>query len=195
VSNLVDSESGFWAAMALLAAAGLALGLSQLLGGWTKWGLPTISPMVFLIGFLPTLVVGGWILLARQPEGGWAQGRFDGWTSDLGLASFADDMATFLPIIPVIVGLVFAFTFDTTGPRTRIVRDREEEIVTTPATVDSDPDEEVVATPTVAEELRDNPDTYDDNERTVAEELRKDREAETVAFGRDDDTTVERRDV
>lgn len=195
----LDSESGFWAAMAVLAAAGVALGLSQLLGGWTKWGLPTISPMVFLVGFLPTLVVGGWIVLARQPDGGWAQGRFDGWTSDLGLASFADDLATFLPIIPVIVGLVFAFTFDTTGPRTRIVRERDEEVVTRPATVvsdgDEDYDEEVVATPTVAEELRDDPDTYDDDERTVAEELREDREAETVVVGRDDDTTVERRDV
>ncbi|MBD0291546.1 MAG: hypothetical protein ICV74_09845, partial [Thermoleophilia bacterium] len=59
------STTGFWVAAALLAGAGLALGLSQLFGGWTKWGWPTLSPTVFLLGFLPTLVVGGWILLAK----------------------------------------------------------------------------------------------------------------------------------
>ena len=62
-------------------------------------GLPTISPTVFLLGFLPTLVLGGWILLARQPEGGWQQSRFDGWTSDLGVTGFVDELVPFLPVI------------------------------------------------------------------------------------------------
>ena len=75
--------------MGIVACAGIALGLSQLFGGWTKWGWPTISPMVFLLGFLPTLVVGGAILLARQPEGGWQQSRFDGWASDLGVTGLS----------------------------------------------------------------------------------------------------------
>jgi hypothetical protein len=123
--SLADATNGdFWIAVALLAGAGLALGLSQLLGGWTKWGWPRLSPTVFLLGFLPTLVVGGWILLAKQPQDGVEEGRFDGWSGDLGISGLVNDLALLLPVIPLIIGLVLAFSFDTTGPRThRVVRD------------------------------------------------------------------------
>ena len=123
------SKSDFWIAMALLAGAGLALGLSQLLGGWTKWGWPRLSPTVFLFGFLPTLIAGGWILLAKQPQNGVQESRVDSWTGDLGIGGLVDGLATFLPVIPLIIGLVLAFSFDTTGPRTHIVRDRREPAV------------------------------------------------------------------
>ena len=39
----LDSDGGFWAAMGVLLVAGFALGVSQFLGGWTKWGHPTLS--------------------------------------------------------------------------------------------------------------------------------------------------------
>lgn len=117
----LDTGGGFWGAMALLLVAGFALGLSQLLGGWTKWGAPTLSRVVLLAAFLPTLVIGAWILLAQQPESGWGQGNFSDWTGDLGLDSLVNDIGTFLSIVPVVVGLVLAFSFDTTGPRARIV--------------------------------------------------------------------------
>ena len=45
------------------------IALSQLLGGWTKWGWPQVSGKVFLVGFLPTLIAGGWILAAQEPGG------------------------------------------------------------------------------------------------------------------------------
>ena len=116
------STGGFWTAAALLAAAGLALGLSQLFGGWTKWGWPTLSPMVFLFGFVPTLLVGGWILLARQPQDGVQEGRVDGWSDDIGVGGLVDALFELWPAIPLIIGLVLAFSFDTTGPRTHIVQ-------------------------------------------------------------------------
>ncbi len=117
----LGSGGGFWAAMIVLLLAGFALGLSQLLGGWTKWGRPTFSNLVFLAAFLPTLVIATWIVLAEQPESGWQQGRFADWSGDLGLGSFVNDIGTFLPIAPVVVGLVLAFSFDTTGPRAQII--------------------------------------------------------------------------
>ena len=120
------STTEYWIAMALIAGAGLALGLSQLFGGWTKWGWPTLSPMVFLLGFLPTLVVGGWILLAKQPQDGVQEGRFDRWSGDLGISGLVNDLNLVLPAIPLVIGLVLAFSFDTTGPRTRIVSQRRE---------------------------------------------------------------------
>jgi hypothetical protein len=120
IGDQADATRGeYWLAVALLAGAGLALGLSQLFGGWTKWGWPTISPAVFLLGFLPTLVVGGWILLAKQSGSGTEESRVQGWSEDIGIGGLVNDLAAFLPAIPLIIGLVLAFSFDTTGPRTR----------------------------------------------------------------------------
>jgi hypothetical protein len=115
----LDQTGEFWVAMALVAGAGLALGLSQLFGGWTKWGIPVLSPGVFLFAFVPTAVIVGWLLLATQPEGGWQQSRFEGWSDDLGILGFVQDMGLFSAALAMGLGIVLAFSFDTTGPRTR----------------------------------------------------------------------------
>jgi hypothetical protein len=124
----LTETNGFWAGMALIAAAGLALGLSQLIGGWTKWGLPIMSPGVFLLAFIPTGIVVGWILLATQPEGGWQQARLAGWSDDLGISGFVNDLGTLPAALAMGLGIVFAFTFDTTGPRTRIVTEERDAV-------------------------------------------------------------------
>src|ERR687885_2407650 len=54
-----ESNGGYWAVYGIIAGAGLVMALSQLLGGWTKWGWPRISASVFLWGFVPALVAGG----------------------------------------------------------------------------------------------------------------------------------------
>ena len=117
----LDEASGFWVAAGIVAAAGLALGLSQLFGGWTKWGWPTMSPMMFLLAFIPTLVVGGILLLAWQPDGGEGQEFANDVISTLGVGGLVDALEPFMWVVPLVIGLVFSFTFDTTGPRTRIV--------------------------------------------------------------------------
>jgi hypothetical protein len=110
----IDSTNGdYWAWVGFLAGAGLVMALSQLLGGWTKWGWPRISASVFLLGFLPALVVGGLVLLHAQPDGGWGQG----WAGDIGADGLAEDLVAVLPAITFALGLIFGFTFDTTGPR------------------------------------------------------------------------------
>jgi hypothetical protein len=121
-----DSLEGYWAFVGLTAAAGLTMALSQLLGGWTKWGWPRISGSVFLLGFLPGLVAGGLVLLARQPDdSAWGTG----WAEDLGAGGLAGDLTAVLPAVAFGLGLLFGFTFDTSGPRVRevdVVDERDE---------------------------------------------------------------------
>jgi hypothetical protein len=120
----LDATGEFWAAMGLLAAAGFVLGFSQLLGGWTKWGIPVLSPGVFLFGFLPALILGGGILLATRDTGQGTRDTVSGWAQDLGIEGFVQDMSLFQGAIALAIGLVFSFVFDTAGPRREYVAER-----------------------------------------------------------------------
>lgn len=115
----------YWSAMGILAGAGACLGLSQLIGGWTKWGAPTISPGVFLLAFLPTLIAVGGILVATRPTGTEEGEDVAGWISDIGLGGVAGDLILFQGVLAFGLGIVFAFMFDTRGPRTRVVEERD----------------------------------------------------------------------
>src|SRR4029450_4974748 len=67
-----DASLGeFWWGAALIACVGLIRALSQLLGGGTKWGWPRISGNVFLLGFLPALIAGGWVVAAAEAGDHW----------------------------------------------------------------------------------------------------------------------------
>lgn len=113
-----ETTSEYWATYGLIAAAGLTMALSQILGGWTKWGWPRFSLGVFLIGFLPVLVAGGWVLLARQPAD-WM--NTSNWSRDLGIYGLVQDLGNVLPAIAFGLGLTFGFSFDTAGPRRELV--------------------------------------------------------------------------
>ena len=113
-----QTSSEYWATYGLIAAAGLAMALSQILGGWTKWGWPRFSLGVFLIGFLPVLIAGGWVLLARQPSD-WM--NTSNWSRDLSIYGLVADVGNVLPAVAFGIGLTFGFSFDTAGPRTEPV--------------------------------------------------------------------------
>lgn len=115
----LESTGEFWAAMGLVAGAGLALVLAQVFGGWTKWGWPKISLAVLLLGWLPAAVATGWILLTLQPENGWQQARLENWSDSIGILDFVRDIGVFQAAIALAFGVVTGFIFDTTGPRIR----------------------------------------------------------------------------
>jgi hypothetical protein len=112
-----DSTGGYWAAIGVVAGAGLTMALSQLFGGWTKWGVPRISAGVFLIGFLPVLIAAGWVILAGQPDANWFQRHVDSWSGSIAIDGPVHDLESLLAVLAFGVGLVFGFTFDTSGPR------------------------------------------------------------------------------
>jgi hypothetical protein len=109
----------FWEAMGIVAGAGLVLALSQVVGGWTKWGRPRLSAGVFLLGFLPVLVCTGWILLATQPGNGWHEGRFVSWSHSLGVYGVVHALGLYHGALALAFGLVLGFSFDTNGPARR----------------------------------------------------------------------------
>lgn len=116
-----DASSRFWGGMGLLAAAGLVMALSQLLGGWTKWGWPRVSGAVFLAGFLPVLIAGLWVLFYIHPGDNWLANNVRDWSRDLGIDGVVESLSLMYAAIAFLIGLVFGFTFDTSGPRVKTV--------------------------------------------------------------------------
>ena len=110
------SNGGYWAVYGLIAAAGLTMALSQLLGGWTKWGLPRLSVNVFLLAFIPVLVAAGWVILAKQPDGNWFRDHILAWSDDISIGGLVRDLGEYVSVLAFGIGLTFGFSFDTTGP-------------------------------------------------------------------------------
>jgi hypothetical protein len=156
ISN--DHVGGYWARVGLVAGAGLVMALSQLLGGWTKWGVPRLSIAVLITAFVPVAIVSLWVILAGEPGSGWFHDHVLAWTRDIHLSGLVTDFLYYIPVLAFGTGLVFGFSFDTAGPR---VRDRD-------VLVDRDPD--------VVEET---PTTTSDG-RAEDEPLTADREATTT---------------
>ena len=119
------SAAEYWTTYGLVAAAGLTMALSQILGGWTKWGWPRLSLGVFLLGFLPILAAGGWVLLARQPADFF---NTSNWSRDFGVMGVVGDLGEFLAAVAFGIGLTFGLCFDTSGPRREIEVDEVHEV-------------------------------------------------------------------
>lgn len=158
------SSGEYWAFVGLAAAAGLVIALSQVLGGWTKWGLPRISLPVLLVGFLPALVAGGLVLLATAPGGGWTTDRATDIVGEVGASTVVDDLGALFPVIAFGLGLVFGLVFDTAGSP-RFVRTDEDALAA----------DEAVAAERVDAERREPVSSEDELARARGEALARDR--------------------
>jgi hypothetical protein len=114
-----DTLGGYWTRIGLVAGAGLVMALSQLLGGWTKWGWPRISAPVLLLAFVPIAIVCLWVILAGQPVETWLSRHVASWSGDIGIRGLVSDLVHFIPALAFGGGLVFGFSFDTSGPVVR----------------------------------------------------------------------------
>ena len=109
----VQSVTRFWEAMGIVAAAGLVVGLSQVIGGWTKGGGLRVSPATFLLAFLPVLVCVGWILMATQPGNGWHEGTVTSWSHSIGIMGLVHALGLWHGALAFGFGLVLGLTLDT----------------------------------------------------------------------------------
>lgn len=92
------ATGGYWAAYGVVAAAGLVLGFAQMRG---RTGNP---PLMFVLGFLPVLVAGGWVLLAMQPHSNWARSHVLAYSGDIHILHVVRDVATWLGVIAFGIG-------------------------------------------------------------------------------------------
>ena len=135
VASQIDDSSngGYWAVYGLIAAAGLTMALSQLLGGWTKWGMPRLSVNVFLLAFVPTLIAAGWVILATQPQANWFRDHVLAWSDDISIGGLVRDLGEYVSVLAFGLGLVFGFTFDTSPQTAYGPFGRRRRAATTPA--------------------------------------------------------------
>src|ERR671931_1162781 len=127
------TTGGYWAVYGLIAAAGLVMALSQLLGGWTKWGVPRIAINVFLLAFIPTLIAAGWVIVAHQPHPNWFRNHVLNWSSDISILGLVRDLTEYVSVLAFGIGLVFGYSFDTAGPAERAAAGRRRGAAAVPA--------------------------------------------------------------
>jgi hypothetical protein len=106
------TNGGYWAAMGIIAGAGLVFGLTQLRGGG---GNP---PVMLLAVFLPVLIVGGWVLLGLQPGNGYGHAHVLIWSKDMGIKSAVLAIGSWSGVIAFGIGATLAASLE---PMTRRV--------------------------------------------------------------------------
>jgi hypothetical protein len=104
------TTEGYWASVALLAAAGIALMVFWLLSTWRRNDRPLFDVASFLIGFMPTLIVAGWVVVSDQPNGNWFRSHVLAWSNDLGIGGVLEDLQSYGAVLAFATGLVFAFS-------------------------------------------------------------------------------------
>ena len=108
------SNGGYWAAYAIVAAAGLVLALSQLRG---RTGHP---PTMIALVFVPVLVVAGWVLIGMEPHANWFRDHVLVWSGDLGVRSVVVDVGAWIGVLAFAIGYTLGLALEP-APRRRVV--------------------------------------------------------------------------
>jgi hypothetical protein len=97
---------GYWAAYGIVAAAGLVFALAQTRG---RDGNPRL---LFLLVFLPVLVVAGWVLVSAQPHGNWFRSHALAWSGDLGLRDVVEHVGIWVGVLAFGIGYALGLTLE-----------------------------------------------------------------------------------
>jgi hypothetical protein len=121
-----STTGGYWAAYGLVAAAGLVFGLAQLRGGG---GHP---PAMLLFGFLPVLIVAGWVIVGMQPNSNWFAHHVRSWSDDIGVDGVMRALGTWLGVLAFGIGATLAAAAEPFGRRRRVQPVQRSDEVPTP---------------------------------------------------------------
>src|SRR5205814_7630890 len=80
-----------------------------------KFGMPRLSLGTFVLGFLPVLVVVGWVACATQPHGNTVRSHVLTWSSALAINHVVDNLGEYIAVLSFGLGLVLGFCGDTVG--------------------------------------------------------------------------------
>ena len=106
-THMERSENyGYWEAYGIVAAAGLVIGLAQMRG---RRGNP---PLMFVLAFLPVLILAGWVLIAMQPHGNWFRGHVLSWSETAGIDYVVKDLGTWLGVLAFGIGYTLGLVLE-----------------------------------------------------------------------------------
>jgi hypothetical protein len=126
-----SASGGYWAAYCIVAAAGLVYGLSQLRG---TGGHP---PAMLLLGFLPVLIVAGWVIVAMQPNTSWLATHVRSWSGDMGILDVVRSVGTWIGVLAFGIGATLAAVLEPFGRRrTRAPEPIDEQAADEPTTAE-----------------------------------------------------------
>src|SRR5215831_8319212 len=100
------TTGGYWAAYAVVAAAGLVLAASQLRG---RTGHP---PAMLIFGLLPVAICGGWVLMAMQPHDTWLRHHILAWSSNIGIHGVVLSLGTWIGVLAFGIGYTLGATLE-----------------------------------------------------------------------------------
>ena len=108
----MQTTGRFWASMGIVAGAGLVFALLPAMGSPVAGLRLRLSPGTFLLGFLPTLVVVGWILMATQPGHGWHDGTVTSWSHSIGVFGIVHALGLWHGVLAFGLGAVLGMSLD-----------------------------------------------------------------------------------
>src|SRR5579864_6625572 len=110
------TTGGYWGLVAVVALAGLLVGLSQL---HARDGNPAAS---FLLAFVPVFVAAGWVIVALEPRGNWARDHVLTWSGEIGIGHAVHNLGEHVLVLAFALGIVFGLTFEPRMVRRRARR-------------------------------------------------------------------------
>ena len=109
-----SSTGGYWAAAGIVAGAGIMFGLSQMRG---RTGHPL---GMLLLGFVPVLIVAGWVLIGMQPHSNWFRSHVLNWSGDMHIGSAVRDIGTWAGVLAFVIGYTLGLVVEP-APRRAVV--------------------------------------------------------------------------
>src|SRR5262249_32460561 len=98
--------------MGIVAGAGLVFALLPAMGSPVAGLRLRLSPGTFLLGFLPTLVVVGWTLMATRRGRGWHDGTVTSWSHSMGIFGVVYALGLWHGVLAFGLGAVLGMSLD-----------------------------------------------------------------------------------